>query len=802
MNNLSGVNYYYANNLISNNTGSMKLFYDFEGSFANAYRVMSSDDLEASGTYIKTGWHNALPSYSKIDGFANGRELLFGDFSAYVSYDAWGITSFQEFGDLNLPLYYSSENGALLPSEHSSSWLGFINFGTISISGISGRFIPSMESGNKNLFADISFYINGANQVDNDVKRRRFVERSGAFYFSSFNTQGEQLKSCATIRNGGALYSGNAFSFVLEGGKISKNDAKEVYQINTGIAWHNKEILFSNISGSGQSYNGWEFGLNAANLFYFRTSDDSVDKTFTYEEALPPAENFWIVRYIPNSIEILRYDPDANSINGNSFQLSAPISNGGNWTLGSGQNSNMYSLDTGIAGNETSCVKLKKFFYFDEALSDTKLKRLIVASKSDLVYASSGIGSGISYTIGEPYEECFVTSGILYTTGVLSGYRATEITVSGNPMPIALSGSVYFCEGEGSLDEWQTCQPINSFAGYSSILTGCSGLFYSTSYITGALCDLRQVVTGVMMSGTTSGFIIYEPVYISSGVSGVIASGCETIYPESGAYYEISGSSYVLTGTNFSNLGYKSLSYLGPRDDFIDIVEIITGNTAYRSGDRVTSVTAFNGASNYLSGQTSFIDLEFGESKSSVCLYLTGDAMQYGRDYTISGYTEVVFGDRIFGDIASFGSIYDKMVTGFNIQALDITGFNQYSSGSYSALPIGGRFIFLDGRKLISGVDYTGSAGSFAPTYKTQQYTGHFFSFDKLDGKIAFTGQSGYNIYVTGSDFLQNHSVAYWINGKRVDESQFVYHDIGVDLLTGVTYVIGTGISVEGTIEV
>lgn len=712
------------------------------------------------------------------------------------------------------------------------------------------------------------------------------------------NTSG--LASRIQIFNTEDLYSGNNFTFFIEGGKLPRSVAESVYKAAEPVAIrtsvftehfpiHNKEIIFSNIVGEGINYSGWEFGVNGANLFYLRTADVGGQKILTYDKNTPYGENIWAVRHSNRTLTISRYDLELDEIESNEMSLGSSLRNGAGWTINSGANSDLSAINTAQNSAFTSSTRLKKFLYFDEYLSDPAVKSIAkYMNKNVSLNEPYILESGYLYEITGYEEVYFEESGLLYSKSVLSGYETGTYEITGEPVFTYNSGEV-----TTSGLYYENCDSIN-------------GLFI-TNFETGT--GISTLMTGYSISYPSSGYDVLTPVYILSGESGVLSSGIYTGYLQSETYWDTTGYETGIVDFGNENLLSKSCSYLGMRntDDFVEIYIAANVNSG---SEKIVNSAATRIISSYKDGSTLKTNMYNDLSSTGLLLYINGVAMRYGtgteiavvedgqervsfeieKDYILTGSQEV-FSSLTFtgldetlnlygvGDMMTstylfktegagteiangewivysegthdtyinrtngicsiaYGAgrwwlssggvplywftIYDNelpwedsvyggwdvengdspapFAVGFQ-QELLITGLNQYQdmiNGEeyghtyFKEIKASGRDVFFNGVKIYEGIEYNLFSGEYlVPTGYLTGMTGVYFTWPKIDGSLYSTGETVYDVYGTG--YIKKDSVATWVNGLRRGVGEYIYHDIQTDLIKGQDLAISFG---------
>lgn len=801
----NGLSYILESGLLTENTGALKLYCDF--SDTEVYKI--------GGTYS----YYFLP----VKQVENSRQLYLGEEIFYQPYSeaslqgSWTNIS-EEFEvirgqkyKLNFDVQASSRVSlfAVLMSGQLPQLL-FNHCGAV-VSFFYDKVFTSNQTSRVKLMAfapdgvDIALGNITVDRIDSEIKTFAhditgdnlvsFEDYSYATGNSCLDLLGNRyneesgIASYLQIENSQAIYSGNDFTFIIEGGKIPRDYAKSVYDytgFDVQMPFHNKEIIFSNISGEENSYGGWEIGLNGANLLYFRASDLGQQKVLTYDQNTPYGENIWAVRKQDRIIYITRYDPERNVIATNRMPLGSDLNNGGEWYLNSGNLSNLESINTGTAANITSSIRLRKFLYFDEYLSDDQVvlaSEFLSANVEDLAVV---IDSGYSIYEGTGAEICSGVSGIVYNTGILSGYQTDTRTVTGEPVFTGISGIV----NSGDSYYYEYDEEYGIF--YSDIYTPGSG---DPSYITG--------VTGYdWYYPTTVETFTGDAVYIQSGVSGSLYEECWTgTYLESG-YFTETGFETGASLNGSKNLRARSFSYFGQRNDG-DFGELSVAKNVWSGSQKIVNNQTQKSLGYYRYGHTLFVYLEDGTDESWMNLYLNGVAIRKGagsptkividgteydtylsdKDYVFTGNNEI-FTDILFtgaDQIENIHGVFD-VISGGELE-FPIVDLDEYYDVLFGGMEPSGRDMFFNGIKIYEGLDYDVVGADFSPKGYLTGMTGLYFSRNRPEILSKTTGESVYDLYGTG--YLEYDSVLPWINGVRKDTREYLYHDSFVDLISG-----------------
>ncbi len=307
--------------------------------------------------------------------------------------------------------------------------------------------------------------------------------------------------------------------------------------------------------------------------------------------------------------------------------------------------------------------------------------------------------------------------------------------------------------------------------------------------------------TGVnSFSDTFSGFSSLNTGY-DCGTYPVFTTGALSGYLSSG--YAITPVTTLITGYNLItpattglviNSGYLSgfgmdfISYMWDRSG-IDSTEIVVLAGAYdtswikQSSTYDNIVQEFSTNSFYSSGNLNVslngvyqVESGYIFSGQFYNIFVTGLA-----DFYLSGnqflYTNNFVGT---GDVEYFDSTQQQN-RGILLATYDVS--RALNSVGTTAAVFLGKDVFLNGQKLLSGVDYLISGGTtFSGSTGITGITGHLTFVNKYTGWNSATGT--YDRYITGNKFSRNTSI-YYLNGIRIDPSIYVEHSV-VDLISGV----------------
>jgi hypothetical protein len=100
------------------------------------------------------------------------------------------------------------------------------------------------------------------------------------------------------------------------------------------------------------------------------------------------------------------------------------------------------------------------------------------------------------------------------------------------------------------------------------------------------------------------------------------------------------------------------------------------------------------------------------------------------------------------------------------------SGPNLVSGDSYN---LNNKQAFLNGQKLISGVDFTYNGTNFSGSPQIREILGYIYFTNKYTGQFNHTGFNSYNYLLDDLTFARNSSIFY-LNGVRINNDLFVEH--------------------------
>ena len=629
-----------------------------------------------------------------------------------------------------------------------------------------------------------------------------------------------QFYDHVVIDNTDNLFSGE-FTFIIGAQTTSRQDVGE----NPKGPVSNNNILFSNFSGSGNLFRGWQFGINAANRAYVDLYENLQPKNLTYMGSKTPfSHNLWQFRYRNEEVSVGLFDITTQKVTYNSTPIPIlNLQNSESWKIGSGINydplskfSDKMTLNSGLLAG-----KMDTFVYFNTGLSDEQSSSVIKSIYSDLNEATAASYTGISGLITGRASGVSLQTGIIGETYVCTtGSETGSITFTGS-VPLTgdlTSGEVYYVFSTGV---------TATISGVEDVYQALYNTGYPTTGITGF-----STITHV--SGLTGDIVTCS----GSGVTGVVSSGYifSNLTGDTGQLL-LSSATYNTTGTAPTLFRPDAFSYIRDEDSY----EVEKYNA---DAFEIANTGALNKEPNVAPSRLDYgntLTIDTARPENTVSYYLEGIARQLGiPSITSRTETQIITSDVLKTtyaltptEIISFKDATPLQITGifnaYNIvsgdyslsgmQILDnlrfanesgVAGVVEYAntvaatydvsqptgirsewtvSSTYeydsppSPNPISGdQFVFFNGQKLISGVDYVQEGGDFFPTGFVTGLTGTYFTMPPIPDATRVTGNDT-SFY---SNSFWPNSNAVFLNGVRQNaNAYYIEHSTTKDLISG-----------------
>ena len=628
------------------------------------------------------------------------------------------------------------------------------------------------------------------------------------------------------ITNNEDLFSGE-FTFLISAQTTSRQDLGESQKGPVS----NSNLLFSNLKSgqiisvdsdgetcTGERYSGWQIGINASNRVYFESYNNYDPLITTYMgEQTPYSQNIWGLVYNEGNLKVGLYDIATEVFSFNSDTIDVEnLDTRSPWKIGSGINfdpaakfSPQLTLNSGLFAG-----KVNNFLYFNTGMEDAVINTVAKSLYSDLYekakdtyYSGTGMalftltGLDISGLLASGFD-CSVTG---YETGEVQFEEAREIT---GDLTGEMTYYVFFSQRDHAIsgvvktyrslwgDDIDPATGITGFlivdhvTGIETAISGCSGtgvsgLIFSSSGLSG---------------GTISGFTGL----LTSVVSGISGQPTQLSRPNALSYigepltyggviekYNIGGFGTLSVGelNNLANIGdatrnpgqgfyIKTSANPDSLSFYLNGVGREQGEMSLRTSS--TSETFVENGITYARTACGTI-IELGDAT-------TFEVETFFNNYTITSGSCFVSGLEIMEELTfpitnrDIFNIYDTgLSTGTIRSRWEVTGTSDYASPP-SPNPISGdQWVFFNGQKLVSGINYFNDAG-FVPSGYITGITGTYFTFPPVEGTTQSTGDS---LSFDGSPFFPDSSLIF-INGVRQDLSTYyVEHSNTKDLISG-----------------
>ena len=583
-------------------------------------------------------------------------------------------------------------------------------------------------------------------------------------------------------------------------------------------------VLFSTLDTAGSNiYSGFNFGITNFNNYYYEYYDSIYGPMTHVTNAKANTAGIVSVNKNLSNININIYDPATETFLYESFPIQTDRNNFNHLTLGSGKVLPFFSGKNYVG-------KMNEFIFLQESLNSTYLNDLadgfiydvnetVSFSTIDELYSYSGLinnltgaifdsSSGVSFT-------CLNNYSFYDYLGELSG------SISGNIVGSNHTASGFFTG--------YTSQYFN----YTNTVTR----FFSNVVITGSVTGYEFQISGTGLTGTVNinaGEIVNIcnsgiPLTFISGLTGVLSgfaitgidyltglqTGIETItnsdftqlinFPFSGTV-GANFTSSVVTGRYTYNFTIQNNgSYLTKVENIYFTNQYITGafisKTSNLAINRETALIKNTGYLNSI-GINQIIYNKVLDDNDIIEVY----AFEFNPTYSpiLNQPAEFNVGNRRFRilenqnisnvsnngvyniDFNDYANIFDYKIDNIanvsgNYDSLDNilldynkTGFLFYSYTGGDVILTGKKdFLYLNGQKLISGINYIQSgANSYTNINNTSvSTTGNITAYNSVLSYILLTGDV-YS-YTLPRLYPKNTSAVY-LNGVKQDSTEFI----------------------------
>jgi hypothetical protein len=602
-----------------------------------------------------------------------------------------------------------------------------------------------------------------------------------------------------------------------------KNDFFTVYCAyeKTGSG---QAVLFSTLDTAGSNiYSGFNFGITNFNNFYYEYYDNTYGPRTHVTNAKANTAGIVSVNKNLNNVNINIYDPTTEAFLYESFPIQTDTNNFSHFTIGSGKVLPFFSGQNYIG-------QIDQFIFLQESLSASYLNDLadgfiynidktVTLSPFEESYSYSGLtndltgavfdsSSGISFT-------CLNNYSFYDNLGKING------SISGNIIGSNHTASGFFTG--------YTSQVFN--------YTNTINRFFSNITITGSVTGYELQISGTGLTGTVNinaGEIINicnsgVPLVFISGLTGVLSgyvitgidyltglvTGIESItnsdftqlidFPFSGNIGQNFASS-VVTGNYIYNFTIQNNgNYITKTEDITFTNQYITGafisKTSNLTINRQTSLIKNTGYLNSI-GINQIMYNKILDSKDVVEIY----AFEFSQTYSpiLNQPAEFNIGSRRFRilenqnisnvsnngvyniDYNDYANIFDYKIDNIanvsgNYDRIDNilldynkTGFLFYSYTGGDVILTGKKdFLYLNGQKLISGINYIQSGSdSYTNTNNTSvSITGNITAYNSVLNYILLTGNRySYNL----PRLYPKNTSSVYVNGIKQDRIDFI----------------------------
>jgi hypothetical protein len=632
-----------------------------------------------------------------------------------------------------------------------------------------------------------------------------------------------EFYSYITIEQSTGLNTGNEneFTFIIAAEATSTQDIGETYK---GPVTNNN-ILFSNWSGADTNlYYGWQMGINGANRAYIETYDNLKPKTLTYANAkMPFSHNIWAFMHRGAELSVGLYDIKKESF----IFTSSPIGSnsfysGGMWNIGSGINYDGKTFTTQMPLNSgVFAGRMSDFIFFDNALSNEQASIVAKSLYSESYVKQAAVTetvisgfTGISSAQNNIEDEVglFSTTSTQQENSNLNFSKKEPLT--GN----IESGDIHYQLIKTVAHEISGTEGIyKSVYHTGATITGVTG-FTDVNYVSGISrsyelaadnSQLADVLTGLTYTNLTGSTYTATLSNVVSGISGYPTQlfrpnqlSFIDIQDEDSFFCEICRSDsfeIVNNGALNNAVNYQRSRQNDGRSIFLnhltgtEDISLYVDGRGYEAGTlqsnenqaRDVIVDDVNGQT-YILTTSGLINIDVYDDESE-------NFVNYYRNYNINSGDFVLSGLEVLDNHIWTGTrgtelngIYDLyQPTGYLSGASRwvITGQQSFIDYPNSLFNSGdeGQFVFLNGQKLVSGIDYSNQFSDWSD-YVSGESTGVLFLRPNISD-FTLTGNSG---NIDNQYYWPNSNLVYF-NGIRQDyQRYFVENSHTKDLISGV----------------
>lgn len=576
----------------------------------------------------------------------------------------------------------------------------------------------------------------------------------------------------------------------------------------------NDGVLFSNFGGTGL-YSGYTIGINAANNLYFETFNNVGPLVRTFSPILAH-KNILAVSRRESTLGFYLLNQNTKEIFSETYDIDDYILLSNSWFLGTSTGNLSYQNYSNFSGY------IDEWIYFDQANGFGDIKAVMSGfyqryNNNTFQFQVTGFNafqSGYLIT-GSPSGIGLDVTGTFYYSGNLAYNTGNPITIvdfssitgfgqasdlcggslffytylnqtgilRGNTF-IPMTGSIFLTSQQTGQNIYYRPTGGSSYSGVTGYITGLtmiySGLTGSTITFSGELTDNCGNLLGSYFVNDYSGIISGNS---TIELSGLIASG----FVENTGYYNSQSDfriTYVVNPTYYTNDGYiYSLGMNGLA--YTRAVDNTDNHEAYLHHTKHNNTT-FNKIGNFNPIKSGF-SLDANYTISGTNVYLNGLA-EMGSGFAVEGdfYNPIFI---ISGDYFISGS---NLLKGQDYTIIDGIIYDIYSGVRDTKIKTTDvlqninsqeAFLFLNGQKLRSGIEYT-SSGNKTLISDSYMYdiSGRLFTFPQNNG----TRITGFSLpTATLSVPFAKGTSQLFLNGQRMELNSDYVEISNVDLLTG-----------------
>jgi hypothetical protein len=401
-------------------------------------------------------------------------------------------------------------------------------------------------------------------------------------------------------------------------------------------------ILFSSLAGTS----GYEIGITDSNKLYFK----AANQISVHSSTSLGSKGIVSVGYMPNNVTLGCYNPNAQTMESQSFNYNFGLTRSDDWKLMPG---------TGY---------IDYYLHFDDCYSSRVLSQL---------------GSGFwAYFTGIIYP---VTT---YSQNVITGYQTITVNqtgITGYQISTAGGGGINYYTGE--FPSSYTSVPLTGIYSSSTYSSGVSGL--QTYLVTGTPIYGYQILSGYISSFGMDKIQIIQDYGVDNGDFVKVSSAT---LPFDNNYNYTTSYQYLGFLAGVYNTGLFNIFQNGLA--VVDSGWLYTGGYLYLTGANVPDVVTFD----LVSGNQILLSITGNSMSFSYTgqeVYLNGVNLASGRDFVTNGTNFVLTGNNtgLSGFLFDFPYGFPPITGFFTVR----TGVNFLKGSSQ---------VYINGIRQVLGADY------------------------------------------------------------------------------------------------